>query len=529
MQIHKFSMYELPQFGALAKLLGKEQERLLPLIDLPFNPDNFQHQIQKKADFAQNQRDVLVEAIQKQYTECGLEAPINLSNLKKTNCFTICTGHQLNLFTGPLYTIYKIAHTIKLAEQLNQLYPEQSFEPIFWMATEDHDFEEINHFNSASKTFQWKPENASAALKGAVGRYPLDDWQNWQDELLQLLPFHKTKIQELLECYKGKKLAQATRQLFHFLFRDTKLLIIDGDDVLLKRSFAPVMEKEIEERFALQASQISAKQLEKKKLKEQAFVRDINLFCLENNKRARLEWFENYITIDGVSYTKSEVIEKLRNHPEKFSPNVILRPLYQETVLPNLCYIGGSGELAYWLQLKPIFEAAGIPYPLLKLRFSGQTMSSKQVDKMEKFGFNFPSFSKPKQEVIQDFVVRKSTRNTEKDQATVRQLLDNMRTELLRQAKSVDTTLIAAADAKIQSIENLIKAFEEKLARNERKLHRDSIERLTALHEALFPNGILQERQENFIVAYLETNGKFIELLLNNLNAFEDDFLVFEL
>lgn len=524
MQIHKFSRAELPMFGRLAHLLGADQEKLKPLINLDFSKENFSKQIVLKQNFSKTQRQTLVDSLNRQYNDSQVEKPDHLKYLVNENCFTVCTGHQLNLFTGPLYTIYKIAHTIKLAAVLNDTYPNYKFLPVFWMATEDHDFEEVNHFNVGTEKLIWQTNQT-----GAVGRMTPENWSKWQDSLIHLFPANREKIQVLCANYSGNSWAQATRQLFNFLFHETELIIIDGDDKALKSSFVSVMKQEIEAQFAYKATKISAQILQDKNIKEQAHVRDINLFSLDNNDRKRVELFNDQITIGTEIFTREEILKKVVNHPEQFSPNVILRPLYQEIVLPNLCYIGGSGELAYWLQLKPVFDTAEIPFPLLQLRFSAQIISEKQMRRIHKFGFDFATFSRNKTLVLKELLDKKTQRNKTLEDHRLKNALGEIEKVMIEQALVVDTTLVASALARIKNIQKELEAFESKLKRNERRQYQDVLYRAESLHETLFPNGILQERHDNFLPYYLESNGRLISWLIDSFDPFEDEFLILEI
>ena len=523
MLINRIKRNELNQFGNIAQLLGNEQASLIPLIDLPFSKENFKAQIKRKSEFPNERREILVQSIAKQYTQSNLEIPDKLSLLTSERCFTVCTGHQLNLFTGPLYTIYKIVHIIKLAEQINIEHPDFYTLPIFWLASEDHDLDEVNHFQSAEHKLHW-----NANQSGAVGRMTLKNWDTWQEELINIYPNHKNKLKDLFQVYQGENMAEATRRLFHFLFKNTPLIILDGDDAALKHQFIPLFEKEIQTQFAHKASRTSEEILFEKGLKPQALVREINLFSLDNNSRTRLEVAGSQIKIGEAYYEKDQIIEKIRENPEHFSPNVVLRPLYQETILPNLCYVGGAGELAYWLQLKPIFDAADTPFPLLQMRFSAQVITNKEARSMANFGYSFTQFSQPIDDILKNKLTVLRKRNIDSEQLKIIILVNQLREIMLSQALQVDQTLIASAEARIKNIEKQLNKFEEKLTRNERKLHGDVLQRMKRLHEILFPNNSLQERNENFISAYLESSGQLIDFLLDSLRPFDDEFLVIE-
>jgi bacillithiol biosynthesis cysteine-adding enzyme BshC len=519
MQTQSYKRSELPFSGKLIETFSEHQENLQPLIGLTFSAEIFKKQIALKSNFPKESRETLHRALQKQYAEAKIEAPEKLALLLEDNCFTICTGHQLNLFTGPLYTIYKIAHTIKLARQVQELHPGHHILPFFWLASEDHDLEEINHFNIADRKIQW-----STAQSGPVGEMKLENWSNWQSELLALFPNLKEKIQELLEIYQGENLSIATLRLVAHLFQDTDLVLIDGNDSALKKLFVPSLEKELKEQFSFHAAQKSEAILAEKNLKPQAFAREINLFHLSPGKRIRIEKSGDDFKIGETIFKYQELLDLLHQHPEQFSPNVMLRPLYQETVLPNLCYVGGAGELAYWLQLKSIFEAVGVPYPMLQLRVSMQLMSHKDAQKMTKLGFDFPKFSDKKERVLKEYLLE--IRERQDANLAIQEHIDALEKIMMVQAQSVDHTLLAAAKAETARIQKLLENFLKKLERNEKRLHQEALDRLRNLHEKNFPNDGLQERHENFIAFYLETQGQIIPEIIEGIDAFESDFWV---
>ena len=247
---------------------------------------------------------------------------------------------------------------------------------------------------------------------------------------------------------------------------------------------------------------------------------------MSNQARTRLEWLDGKVKIGESIHSQETVIEMLRQSPEQFSPNVILRPVYQETVLPNLCYVGGSGELAYWLQLKPVFDAAPVVYPMLQLRVSMQLVHTKQLHKMKKLGFDFPTFSNKLDKILGILLSKLSSRQSVTDLTPA---LQEIRLSLIAQAQAVDSTLIASAEAQVKRIEKLLSAFEEKLKRNERKIHASTFERVQKLHHELFPSGTLQERHDNFFPHYVESNGSLIEKLIAELDVLKHEFMLHEL
>lgn len=213
------------------------------------NKEGLANAIENK-NFKDTNRSVLVNVLLKQYahiTTVSETTKNNINLLNNTNTFTVTTGHQLCLFTGPLYFIYKIVTAINLAQQLKNDFPDKNFVPVYWMATEDHDFEEINHFVAFGKKVTWNSEQ-----KGAVGRFSLNNFDVVLEELKSVLgTMYGTEpaLQLFENTYlKNKNLAEATRYLVNELFAEFGLVIIDGDDADLKKCFAPYMHKELVDR-----------------------------------------------------------------------------------------------------------------------------------------------------------------------------------------------------------------------------------------------------------------------------------------
>ena len=352
--------------------------------------ENVEHQIKAKANvFSDQKRHILVEAVQKQYKHINPNRSLSaqIESLNNNNTFTVTTGHQLNLMGGPLYFLYKIISVINLAKTLKEKYSKYNFVPVFWMASEDHDFDEINHFYFGKDRLEWTHE-----VNGAVGRLSTEGLAPIFKEFTEKLS--DTPYAESLElCFQNAyrlntNLADATRSLVHQLFGVDGLLVIDGDDVQLKSLFAPVVKSELKNKLVFKEVTNTNKTLQNidKGFKIQVNPRPLNLFYLKNNLRARIEENDGIFRVLNTDFgwNLEGILEELKRHPERFSPNVLMRPLYQETILPNLCYVGGGGELSYWLQLKSCFDHFGINYPLLMHRGSAIVLTDKQQQKLKK-------------------------------------------------------------------------------------------------------------------------------------------------
>ena len=494
--------------------------------------ENFKEQIEEKSfnfncnDI--NKRQILVSELEKQYANFEIsEATKNhIKLLNNSNTFTITTGHQLNLFTGPLYFIYKIVSTINLCKQLKKEYPNQDFVPIYWMATEDHDFEEINYFNFKNKKIQWQRESS-----GPVGRLspPTPDG-GVKDFLKDLGVSENAKyLHDLFEksYFEHENLADATRYLANELFKEEGLVILDGDSVALKNNFVPYIKEELLHQTSFQKVTETATQLSDYKI--QVNPREINLFYMEDNLRERIisengkYKVNNTITI----FTETEILAELEDHPEKFSPNVILRPLYQEVILPNLCYIGGGGELAYWLELKSNFEANNITFPMLLLRNSVITITAKQLEKADKLGLSYADLFANQQELFDQKTKEfsKFTIDFTEQKEVLKKQFEALNAIALQTDKSFLGAVKAQETKQIKGLENL----EKRLLKAEKRIHKDHLQRILALQNEIFPNQSLQERKVNFSEYYLEYGDTFLKKILSELKPLDQEFKVITL
>jgi bacillithiol biosynthesis cysteine-adding enzyme BshC len=484
---------------------------------------------EKKATYSPEARQRLVADLRAQYAELGGAVPpavaANLDLLARDTTFTITTGHQLNLFTGPLYFVYKIVTAIKLSQELKAAYPDHDFVPVYWLATEDHDFAEINHFQLFGKTLSWAGPG-EGSLGGPVGRLPLT---GLQEELLSQLPPEVPAA--FREAYAGSAtLSEATRRLATSLFGDYGLVCLDADRPALKQALKPVLRQEIENQLSNQAVQATNGQLAAAGYKPQVYSRPLNLFFLtDENKRERLEPDTTpgadctQVTVHGTSrcYSQAELLALADAEPERFSPNVVLRPVYQELLLPNLAYIGGGAEVAYWFQLKGVFDQLGVTYPIVLPRNSAMYVSRANAGKLRKLGLNTLDIFKPLAELKKQ--VGAQLGQEEVSLAAQQQALAAAFQQVQDLAQRLDPTLVKAVAAEAQKAAGSLASLEKRLAKASEAKHETAYSQLTALKDKLFPDGGLQERTDN-VLSVLLNNPDFIDQLLR---CFEPLALVF--
>ncbi len=499
---------------------------------------NFHHRFPKESDFAaqmadksqfsSSKRQILIESLKRQYQNAQIDVEgkvlSNIEALADANTFTVTTGHQLNILTGPLYFIYKIISTLNLAERLHNAHPQKRVVPVYWMASEDHDFEEINHIHFYGGKLSWHND-----LKGAVGHMPTFGMGKVLDELEEHLGPGKNAAEILAlfrEAYHEREnIAQATRYVVHQLFKKYGLLILDGDDPDLKAQMKSIFKDDLLQHNAQKKVALSSEALEKDYF-AQVYPRAINLFYLKKGVRERIEKRNDLWVVlnTEISFSKDQLLQELEQHPERFSPNVVLRPLYQEVILPNLAYIGGGGELAYWFQLKAMFDHFQVPFPMLVLRNSVLWVSEKWQHRAADLDLPLTAFFQNMDQLQKELAQRSAPVDPELN--AYHQKLQRIFDELEEVAHLTDESMLGAVNAQRQKQLNGLEKLKKKLVRAEKRKHSTVMEKVARIHKALFPQGGLQERHDNLSVYYADYGPKFIDVLKESLNPLDFRFTV---
>ncbi len=512
MKLNKVAFADTRSFSPFFLDYIQQKESLKPYYNRFPLIKNFADQIKEKASsFPKASRSVLVNALTRQYEGYAISESVqkNITQLQNENTFTVTTGHQLNIFTGPLYFIYKIVTVINVCKQLKAQYPNYNFVPVYWMASEDHDYDEIKYFKLYGKKYTWETDQ-----KGAVGRFNTKSLGT----LLNEVP-GETKI--FREAYtKHKKLSDAARAYVNELFSNEGLVVIDGDDRSLKSLFTPVMQQDIVEHAAKKIVDQTTSALEALGYKTQIYCRDINFFYLIDGLRSRIEKKDDtYHVLDSdISFTQAQIEKLINEEPEKFSPNVILRPLFQEMILPNIAYVGGPAEVIYWLQLKEVFQHFNTPFPMLMPRNFGMVMDHEVSRKFSKTDLELKDLFEEKNYLFNHWVLKHSPRNL--TVGTEREGIVKIFEILRERAATVDKTLDPFVGAESKRALNSLEKIERKLLRAEKRLHSDKLRQIESVKDALFPNGSLQERTDNFLNFY-QQDSDFIQKVMDAFDPFD--------
>ncbi|WP_207424873.1 bacillithiol biosynthesis cysteine-adding enzyme BshC [Desertivirga brevis] len=476
-------------------------------------------------------RTILVETLLNQYSrlKTTLSAAVqkNIELLRDEKTFTVTTGHQLNIFTGPLYFIYKIVTAINLAKELKLAYPDKDFVPVYWMASEDHDFAEINHTSLLGRKISWDSE-----VSGATGKVDPSTIREALREYQQVLGVsdNSAKLSAIIEqaYLHHNTLADATRYLVNALFESYGLLVVDADEKLLKQQFASIMEEDIINQRSFSLINQTSSNLAQAGFNTQVNAREINFFYMIEGVRERIV-FENgkyYVLNTELKFSKEELQQEIKAYPERFSPNVIMRPLYQEVILPNLAYIGGGAEIVYWLQLKSNFDFYKIDFPILLLRNSALITHEEFTNKLCRLQICHKDIFRPAEELKKEWVINHSnhTLNLSAEWVELNSIFEKIK---LRTYK-IDPTLSPSTEAVKVRLQKAINNLEKKMIKADVRNHDEILEKIDSLRSKYFPGNGLQERIENFACFYIKHGDGFIEELVRHFKPLDFKFTILE-
>lgn len=503
-------------------------DALKPFYNYPPALQGIQKAIEARQKFNTN-RGLLVRELKKQYASVETTTAVqkNIEALLSENTFTVTTAHQPNIFTGPLYFIYKILHVIKLAEHLNASLSSNRFVPVYYMGSEDADLEELGHTHVDGQDIKW-----GTVQTGAVGRMKVDAAFIKLIDLIEgqisIQPFGNESINLIRNCYKENiSIQDATFKLINALLGEYGIIVFMPDNPEMKRQMTPVFEDDLLNETPSKIVEKTSQQLEPL-YEVQVNPREINLFYLKDNIRERVIKKEGqyYVINTTISFNEIELLSEMNNHPERFSPNVVLRGLYQETILPNIVFTGGGGEIAYWLELKGLFEHYKVPFPLLLLRNSFLIVERKWQEKITRLGFTTEDFFQT-EEVLLNKLVARDTNKRLKLNGTFTEA-EQLYDEIKKQAISIDSTLAGHVDSlKTKTLQGL-QELETKMLRAEKRKFADQQRQIHTIKENLFPGNDLQERYDNIFYFYAKWGKEFVEMLCKHSLALEQEFVLIQ-
>lgn len=519
---------KIKQFSSFSHAFGN-QSTFEQFLTAPMSSimDLHHQALKKKEAYSSETRKNLVQVWSQQIGSFASESQLsNLKLLENEDTFTITTGHQLTLFAGPLYLIYKVLHVVRLSEEFNRSQTQFKAVPVFWMASEDHDFEEVKSTHLFNQKLTWESPQT-----GPVGRFKMTDFDEVRAQFSAFFEGKETEINELLAISEKADYASYLQEFLSKLFSEFGVLVLEPDHRDLKREFVPVILREISSDSAPLAHHAvlnTNKLIEATGFKPQAQARDCNLFYLKAGERLRIEPVENGLAIDGQIYSLEELSKLVAEEPENFSPNVILRPVYQETILPNLVYVGGGGEMAYWIQLKAVFYVHHTLFPLIQQRVSIQLVDGALKKRMDKLNWSDERYFESKDDLKKLFL--KENEGDDLDLSVLYSEFQTLRSTMIEKAKSIEATLESFAEAETVRMKKQLESFEQRLVKQLKQRHEQVLQSIDFISERIIPENTLQERYFHWL--QFAPSGGYQELLNRihqEIDPFEAELIVIDL
>ena len=459
----------------------------------------------------------------------------NIKKLSDKKTLAIVTGQQLGILGGPLYTFYKIITAIKLSRFLSERYDDYNFVPVFWLEGDDHDFNEVRSIkiidekNSLS-TIGYKEQVEEDDSKQSVGFIKFDssitDFFNNLSNGLKETEFKASLIEGLKDFYnEGKTFKEAFRDLVFRYFDKYGLIIFDPQEIEAKRLLKPIFKKEITD-FRLHTEKLVHLSATLEELYHaQVKVKPVNLFLMVDEGRHSIEPVENEYRLrrKRKSFTQEQILELLENEPEKFSPNVLLRPICQDYLLPTAFYIGGPSEISYFAQIKPLYEFYDIVPPIIYPRSSATILENPIANILEKHTVDindiFIDVENVKKKIINS--VEESSIDEMFDGLTkhVETAFDELKEKLI----DLDKTIADSSNRYRDKIFGSINELKAKAEKAQQKKYEATLRQIDRAAVNLFPNSNLQERELNFVYFVNKYGEDFMKKIFDELqiNKFE--------
>jgi len=435
----------------------------------------------------------------------------NINSLNKDNSLAVVTGQQLGIFGGPLYTIYKTITTIKLSSDLNKKYPQFNFIPVFWMEGDDHDFNEVNNFqifDNRNELYNISYDDGieSDVNRGSVGSIQfgsqIENVFSKLDEALRDSDFKEDLVGSLRSVYEeGKSFSDSFREILISLFDQQGLVLFSPQPEAIKNLLSPLFEREITE-YRSHTDSVLTRSVElEDAYHAQVKIKPINLFFSNKDGRYPIDPNDDGFKLRGkrISYTKEELLEKVKIEPEKFSPNVLLRPICQDYLLPTAFYVAGPSEISYFAQIDPLYELFNIEPPIVYPRMSASIIEKNVQSILEKYQLDVTDCFRTEKQLNQKVLSVYSDINLKSLFSDKSSEIENIFSELKEVIISLDNSLESATDKTLERIIQSVKNLQSKSESAHERKHETIVRQLSKLRTNLYPSQSLQERELSII------------------------------
>lgn len=474
-----------------------------------------------RADGRELDRRTLVEVMSDQNRRFGSPARTmeNIALLARPTAHAVVTGQQVGLFGGPLYTAFKAITAIGLAERLKAKFPDHDFVPVFWIEGEDHDFEEVH----ASEVFDAEAQPVRVEYlpggvmpdrnPGPVGEMVFDATLERTFAALEAaLPrteFTAPLLARLKEAYApGRTFNQAFAAWMNMLFEDEGLILLSPNDVRLKRLLIPLFEREIRE-YPRTSQMVIAQSAElEQRYHAQIKARPVNLFLFHKGGRYAIEPREHDFSLRGTRHflKPEELLAIAHDTPELLSPNVVLRPVAQDMLLPTVAYVAGPSEIAYHAQLGPVYRQSDVARPILYPRVSASFVEERVVRAMDRYQLELPVFFGEVEEIKARVLEQIEEVKVERLFADAERNVGEALSELRFGLKEIDQTLQGPLDGFRKKIDANLQVLREKAVAAQQRRHEAAMRQVERAAGSLLPGGVLQERRIS-LLSYMNKYG----------------------
>lgn len=502
---------------------------------------SFRHQTEKVKS-----RDMDLESLGEVLLEqnreygCGSQTCENIERLTRDRACAVVTGQQVGLFSGPLYTIYKALTTIKLSEHLNQNF-QGNYVPVFWLASDDHDFAEIDHINLLNEDNQvekihYKPSSSTLKIPASklILSAEISNCIQCLQDLTRNSEFKPKILSHLSEAYQaGRSFAEAFAGWMTRLFMSYGLVFVDASHPGLKKLGKKVFAHEIAEyspstKRALETSN---------KLRQAGYHTQIqlhegilNLFLVEQERQTIKSKDEDFFVKGaGQTYKKSELLALLDEKPEIFSPNVLHRPIYQDALLPTVAYVGGPAEIAYFAQMKGVYESFGLPMPVIYPRKTVTVIEKKVNSILENFGADIQDIWKDVDGIIRESVKKQVPGSIDEVFRNASSHLGQEFQSIKQEVMAFDPALKKSVDLASKRMNRQMRFLEEKILRAAKKRNETITQQLQKAKNNLYPTNRLQERVFNIVPFLIKYGYAFLDKLYETIDLEDYDHQVVKL
>lgn len=471
---------------------------------------------------------------------CGERSLENIRKLGEETTFAVVTGQQLGILGGPLYTIYKTITALKLAGELNRRFTGFHFVPVFWLEGEDHDFNEVNGItflnqeNSPVRT-QYLPHGKPPEKNvGAVSEIIFDDFlstflQNTEEGFSDS-EFRKPLFQIIRQYYlSGVSFNDAFARLMNYFFEDSGLVFVSAHDIRLKKMLTPIFQHEIQNYPRI--SQLMIERSAELEISYHAQIKAnaLNLFCFHKGGRYHIQPREEGFALKGIrqQFSTEELLRISTDTPELLSPNVALRPLCQDTILPTVAYVGGPSEIAYFAQLEPLYKLFGVTMPIIYPRASATIIEPKVGKILEKYELDLGDIFEGYEHVSKHVLEMISEVNIEElftDASTrIKDLIGEMKFGL----QYIDPTLQGPLDSTQEKMESILAVLKAKASAAQQTKHETALRQLQKINHIIYPNNNFQERELTVLYFMNKYGLGFVKWLIDELkpDAFQHQLL----